>query len=702
MKVPINQFEDGCVIGDFVIKARLGEGSIGAVYRATQISLDRTVALKILSPEYTNAKGVSDFLREARAAAKLSHVNLVQALAVGEEDGICYMAMTYIKGETLKARMKREKNIPVDEALHIIQQVGEALYYAWDESGIIHRDVKPDNIMITDDGIVKLTDLGLAMHHAEWREDMEISGSPSYMSPEQFTGEKLDTRSDIYSMGVTLYQLLTGVLPFNGDTVRTVARQHFEQEPVSLTKLNPKIPHKVALLVKKMIAKSQEERFADMEELLYNIWTIRQKTAPNKDMVPDVHTISMKRLDYEVQHESIKEQQTAKKQAIEQKKQSSAIYTVLLLLLPVFAIILLVMVLNANQKSKRIELMKQQQSYLSKIFAEKNVERQFVLAEGKRVLAQFGVPQSPDEEALLYKMQTSLSNYENRALQSDLASFVEAQKKLQEDFTALREKQAAEAKKPKRDDSKEKELELEGAKLKQHLQDLQSSINNVKNENNALRKQLEKQVSEAEEAWRNNLLLKVYNLVGQARLKEASALLELETAKADPKNAEWLAAKKAWIERLAKILSSLTESGVKAAGLVIENECTLISINNGRISYKDPSGTIKDSIWTELSMDSAAAIAQKMAKTLKDEEVRADILALKGNFSEASRLLPEDQDFKVAARMLWQQALDNLKYLSLADRKKATAKAQALLKQAEGSPDYEKVKTELAPFLSFE
>ena len=177
--VPVARFEDGCVIGDFVIRGKIGEGSIGAVYRAVQISLDRTVALKILSPEYTNAKGLTDFLREARAAAKLIHTNIVQALAVGEEDGTCYMAMTYINGETVKARMKRDGKIPVDEALHIVQQVAEALYYAWDEAGMIHRDVKPDNIMITEDGIVKLTDLGLAMQQTEWREDMEISGSPS-------------------------------------------------------------------------------------------------------------------------------------------------------------------------------------------------------------------------------------------------------------------------------------------------------------------------------------------------------------------------------------------------------------------------------------------------------------------------------------------------------------------------------------------
>jgi serine/threonine protein kinase len=227
----------------------------------------------------------------------------VQALAVGEDDGTCYMAMTYINGETVKARLKRDGKFEVDEALHIVQQVAEALYYAWDEAGMIHRDVKPDNIMITDDGIVKLTDLGLAMQQTEWREDMEISGSPSYMSPEQFTGDKLDSRSDIYSLGVTLYQMISGILPFDGQTVKSVAKQHFEEEAVPLNKRDPKVPPKVAQFVSRMMAKNPEDRFKDLEELLHGIWNLRQKTAPDTSLVPDVHTISIKRLDYEMQND---------------------------------------------------------------------------------------------------------------------------------------------------------------------------------------------------------------------------------------------------------------------------------------------------------------------------------------------------------------------------------------------------------------
>lgn len=300
--VPSGQFDTGCVIGDFAIRSKLGAGAIGSVYKAYQISLERIVALKILSKKYMTIRGVEEFLREARSAANLSHPNLVQSYAVGEDQGICYMAMLYINGETLKTRIRREGSIPCDEALHIIQQVAEALHYAWTEAGLVHRDVKPDNIMLAEHGIVKLTDLGLAIKQAEWHEGMDISGSPSYMSPEQFAGEKLDTRSDIYSLGVTLYQMLTGNLPYDATTIGSIAHQHFEQAIPSVSKVLPDIPSSVNNLVKKMLAKHRDKRFKDMDALLKEIWKIRQVTSPNKNYVPDVHTISMRRLDYEIQN----------------------------------------------------------------------------------------------------------------------------------------------------------------------------------------------------------------------------------------------------------------------------------------------------------------------------------------------------------------------------------------------------------------
>jgi serine/threonine-protein kinase len=322
--IPATRFDNGCIIGDFIIQSRIGAGSAGTVFLAQQISLEREVALKVLSHKNMTEKGVATFLNEARAAAKLSHVNLVQSYAVGEDDGYSYMAMTYIKGESLKSRLKRDKRIPIDEALHIVQQVAEALCYAWNESRLIHRDVKPDNIMITDDGIVKLTDLGLAMNQKDWSEDMDISGSPSYMSPEQFAGEPLDTRSDIYSLGVTLYQMITGSLPFRAVSISTLANQHFNQKPEPPEHFVPGLPSTVSALIKKMMAKKPGKRYADMEELLDAIWRLRQITAPSRSLVPDVHTISIRRLNYEIQTEYVnnkrKQERILKKQRDEQKK----------------------------------------------------------------------------------------------------------------------------------------------------------------------------------------------------------------------------------------------------------------------------------------------------------------------------------------------------------------------------------------------
>ncbi|MBP5585420.1 MAG: protein kinase [Lentisphaeria bacterium] len=340
--IPATRFDNGCIIGDFIIQSRIGAGAAGTVFLAQQISLEREVALKVLSHKNMTEKGVATFLNEARAAAKLSHVNLVQSYAVGEDDGYSYMAMTYIRGETLKSRLKREKRIPIDEALHIVQQIAEALCYAWNESRLIHRDVKPDNIMLTDDGIAKLTDLGLAMNQKDWSEDMDISGSPSYMSPEQFAGEPLDTRSDIYSLGVTLYQMITGSLPFRAVSISMLANQHFNQKPEPPERFVPGLPATVSALIKKMMAKKPSKRFADMEELLDAIWRLRQLTAPSRSLIPDVHTISIRRLNYGIQTEYVnnkrRQERIQKKQRAEANKPRFAVVLLVLVTLVLLAV----------------------------------------------------------------------------------------------------------------------------------------------------------------------------------------------------------------------------------------------------------------------------------------------------------------------------------------------------------------------------
>ena len=447
--VPITPFEPGCVIGDFLIEHKLGKGSIGSVFKAVQISLDRVVALKVLSHDYTNKKGIADFLKEARAAARLNHTNIVQALAVGEDENVCYMAMNYITGETLKAKIQREGKIPVDEALHIVQQVAEALYYAWDEAKLIHRDVKPENIMITEDGIVKLTDLGLAIHQTEWNENLEISGSPSYMSPEQFAGEKLDSRSDIYSLGVTLFQMLAGKLPFDGGTIRTIATQHINVTPPSLSSLDTGIPSPVSSLAKKMLAKLPDDRFASMEELLNAIWRIRQKTAPNKDMVPDIHTISINRLDYSIQNkERIKneeDEKTGRHPAAGGSVKRSKIVSLLLALYPAVIVILLITCgalfsdkIHGSKLKSRVENFKAQMD-------SGKIPYDVIEESGGKLLSEIGIPRNEPQERCRNLLLLYLAEHREAKLQSDLDKALAENKALSRALENLKKEKAPNA-----------------------------------------------------------------------------------------------------------------------------------------------------------------------------------------------------------------------------------------------------------------
>jgi len=426
--VPSSPFEEGCVIADFVIKEKIGTGSIGTVYKAEQLSLGRTVALKILSPQYTNRSGAKEFLKEARAAAKLSHPNLVQSLAVGSEGKICYMAMNYINGETVKDIIKRDGAFDQDEALHMIQQVAEALHYAWTEAGLVHRDVKPENMMVTEDGVVKLTDLGLAMPESEWKEGMKVSGSPSYMSPEQFAGQKLDCRSDIYSLGVSLYQMLSGELPFKGDTLRTIAKQHFNEPVPQLHKLGKKILPEVSYLVIKMMAKKPEDRFKDMDDLLKHIWLIRQRTAPDKELVPDVHTISIQRLDYTRQHHATRTGSghatgNSSMQEMQQLKSTNRYLGLLLLVLTLIVSLSIVWTIFAmDTPNPRFEEIMRQTKDLKAKTASGELTPDIIQTTAEKLSAELqDFKKTPEEEILYLELRIVIYEAEVTKLKSQLA-----------------------------------------------------------------------------------------------------------------------------------------------------------------------------------------------------------------------------------------------------------------------------------------
>jgi predicted Zn finger-like uncharacterized protein len=282
--VPYSRVTTGAVIADFIILEELGRGGMGIVYLTHQISLDRPAALKVLSDTYANnAEFVVNFIKEARAAAKLNHPHIVQAYAVGEDEGIFYFAMENIDGETMKQVLKRKKIIPVDEAILIIQQIAEALDYAWKEQKLIHRDIKPDNIMITKNGRGKLADLGLSRVAGELddSEDDEVMGTPQYISPEHLTGAPMDVRSDIYSLGATLFHLITGKFPFEGRTATEIARKHLEEKLVPPHEVNSDIPEDVSLIVVKMMAKNVKKRYQDAEELVDDLRLVRRGKTPS-------------------------------------------------------------------------------------------------------------------------------------------------------------------------------------------------------------------------------------------------------------------------------------------------------------------------------------------------------------------------------------------------------------------------------------
>ena len=275
---PVSRVAPGAIIADFIIQKELGRGGMGVVYLAHQISLDRPSALKVLSENYANdAQFVGNFIKEARAAAKLNHPHIVQAYAVGEDEGIFYFAMEDIDGKTMKEVLKEQQLIPADQALLIVQQIAEALDYAWREQKLIHRDIKPDNIMLTNSGRAKLSDLGLASVAGEIDESdsEEVMGTPQYISPEHLTGSPMDVRSDIYSLGATFYHFVTGTFPYQGNTAIEIAQQHLTGTLIPPDQVNPDVPADVSAIIMKMMARSLSDRYQSTEQLIDDIRAAR-------------------------------------------------------------------------------------------------------------------------------------------------------------------------------------------------------------------------------------------------------------------------------------------------------------------------------------------------------------------------------------------------------------------------------------------
>ena len=268
----------GQQIPGYQLLSKLGSGSTAAVFKARQISLNRIVALKVMpqrlsrDPEY-----VKRFYKEGEIAAKLNHPNIVQAIDIGEAGGYHYFVMEYVEGKTVHDELAAGKVYSEAEALTIIIQIAKALEYAH-AAGLIHRDVKPKNIILMPDGTAKLADMGLARAvddaAAAQAEAGTLFGTPYYISPEQILARDIDARCDIYALGATLYHMVTGQVPFIGDDPRTVMVKHLKQPLVSPERINLDLTAGLCKAINKMMAKDRAKRYADMTEALKDLEAI--------------------------------------------------------------------------------------------------------------------------------------------------------------------------------------------------------------------------------------------------------------------------------------------------------------------------------------------------------------------------------------------------------------------------------------------
>ena len=251
----------------YELQELIGGGGMADVYKAQDKLLDRAVAVKILHQQYANdAEFVEKFRREATAAAKLAHPNIVNIYDVGEDGGSQYIVMEYVSGPTLKEVIQQKGCLEPIEAVRIAKEIASALESAH-RNNLVHCDIKPHNILVMPDGHIKVTDFGIAraVSASTMTYSGSVMGSVHYFSPEQAKGTVITTKSDVYSLGVVLYEMLTGKLPFNGETSVSIALKHLQEEPVPIRQLNPSIPPVLEAIVQKAMSKDPADRPSSTE-----------------------------------------------------------------------------------------------------------------------------------------------------------------------------------------------------------------------------------------------------------------------------------------------------------------------------------------------------------------------------------------------------------------------------------------------------
>ncbi len=282
-----NRLEPGQVFSRYKIIRQIGVGGMGEVYLAKDSELERLVALKVLPDEVASDKQrIGRFVQEAKAASALNHPNILTIYEIGTADNSRYIASEFIKGETLREKID-DQTLDLQKTLEIAIQIASALEAAH-ASGIVHRDIKPDNVMLRDDGLVKVLDFGLAKLHGQQTLDMEaptraqvktqtgmILGTPAYMSPEQARGKPLDARTDIWSLGVVLYEMLTKQQPFAGETHGDTLAAILKTEAVPTTRFNPEVPAELDRIVRKTLQKKVDERYQTAKDLLIDLKSLK-------------------------------------------------------------------------------------------------------------------------------------------------------------------------------------------------------------------------------------------------------------------------------------------------------------------------------------------------------------------------------------------------------------------------------------------
>jgi len=263
----------------YELKETVGSGGMSTVYCAFDTLLERNVALKILHEQFgRDEEHVERFRREARAVAQLSHPSIVTVIDRGEEDGKQFIVFELIEGENLKELVARGGPLPVRRVLELGLEVGRALSFAHGQ-GLVHRDVKPQNVLLNGDGLAKVTDFGIVrtLDAVGQTETGTVLGTSHYIAPEQARGERVDAQTDVYSFGVVLYELLAGEVPYPGDNFLTVAMKHVNEAVPSVLERRPDTPLRLASLIERCMAKTPAERPASMDEVVSELESVRSE-----------------------------------------------------------------------------------------------------------------------------------------------------------------------------------------------------------------------------------------------------------------------------------------------------------------------------------------------------------------------------------------------------------------------------------------